>query len=129
MKKIAVFLLLAFSLFGCSKESIDPDLASKVSGIYNVYYLQLGSDKLTLPISGISMSIELSKVSDKKANFIIATNNNGVKDTESATVDLETDGETVNLVDDGDRIGTVKGKELELNTISDGEVFIIRGKK
>lgn len=129
MKKIAVFLLLAFSLFGCSKESIDPDLASKVSGIYNVYYLQLGSDKLTLPISGISMSIELSKVSDKTANFIIATNNNGVKDTESGTIDLEANGETVNLVEDGDIIGTVKGKELELNTISDGEVFIIRGKK
>lgn len=130
MKKIAVFVLLAFSLFSCSVKDILPDLGAEAAGTYTAWYFQQGTTKLNLPTSSTSLSITLTRASRITANYTLTAVVNG-KSTSSTGVfslDVDKDGTTI-IRQNGSDLGYLEGKELTIDGNFEGVKTVIYADK
>ncbi len=129
MKKF-IILLTSLLFFGCQKSEVEPDLSEQVKGIYSVYFVEAGNESIRFPYEGITIGIELQPVSKTKANYVITTNLDSDKSTDTGIFELKQGTDQITLSEDGKETGFIRGTFFELsNVAADGSRVTIKAKK
>jgi len=131
MKKL-FFVLLPYLLFiSCTKDvELNPDLASKVVGVYKATYADINKTASSLPSPDVSIGLRLDWVDVKTVDCTLITTIAGKKSETSGNLNLEGSKDKIRLLISGSEFGYITGNELTVQYVNqDGSKVFIKANK
>lgn len=135
-RTITAMLLVAFLVASCGKKKNDPepDLATRVSGIYQYSELSYGGNTLSADQTNLKGTIVVSKLSEDKVkvklDIRLKSNNEEFMVVEASDVMLINSANSVDLIYNSERIAGIAGSKITINGVDeDGTSFTIAGVK
>ncbi|GGB94599.1 hypothetical protein [Dyadobacter sediminis] len=131
MKKFILVLLPYLLFISCSKEpDLNPDLATKVTGVYRATYADINKTASALPTDAIDISLRLDRVDVKVVDCTLMTSISGVKNETSGKLNLESSDDKIRMLNGRSEFGYIKGNELTVEYVNkDGSKVLIKAKK
>lgn len=123
MKIVTSLSFAILSLFACASckkaDEVNPDVASEVTGTYQVQYLYGSGKAMTLPNATTQAGITLSRISNTDVNLILGvTIGNAQQVSQPVTYQVKRDGTKYEVDQNSRKVGTIESNTLKMDIIS-----------